>query len=219
MFVFPAHLFNPAAIRAHPDVKLVSGGRSINDVEDTVLADGGGQWVIRYVGINLNTAIKERAWNAWLSYLPGQVALVPLVSLRTAPRPEFNRQPVRAPGLWWDDDLFPTEVRRATPYIVAEVSADAALRDTVLGLTVTQGAPLVGGENFSIGERAYRVVRPLGSGTFQISPPLREAVLSGTEVNFDWPSVKAKIRPGDYAPEIMYARAGEVSIEFEEVTL
>jgi hypothetical protein len=79
------------------------------------------------------------------------------------------------------------------------------------------GAPLSGGERFSVGERGYRVIRALGSGQYHIEPPLREAVTAGASVNFDWPAVKCRVAPGEsFAPTLRIGRYGDASIRFLE---
>lgn len=69
----------------------------------------------------------------------------------------------------------------------ATLGAEAALRATTLTVTMISGS-LEGGENFSIvhptkGWRRYRVRRVDGDQV-EIRPPLREAAVAGTEINF-----------------------------------
>lgn len=69
----------------------------------------------------------------------------------------------------------------------AVTTADAALRATTLSITMVAGV-IQGGERFSIvhptkGWRRYTVSRVEGD-EITIRPPLREAALSGTELNF-----------------------------------
>jgi hypothetical protein len=93
------------------------------------------------------------------------------------------------------------------------------LRATTLNIEVTTGAQPKGGEKLSIGDRAYKLIRPLGGGDFQIEPPLREAVTDGDAIIFDWPMVKCKMRVGD-DPIAALIRGrisdGDVEISFVE---
>lgn len=218
-YVFPVHLFNPREVNARPIQRVMSGGQALNGEEDVIATDGGGRWQIDLAGISLRTPAQERAWSAWQGHLAGGAVqcLVPLLSLTTAPRPDMGKRPARVPQLAMDDDLFPTSVAYSAPYIEAEVAADAALRATSLEIIVTTGGTIKGGEKFSIGERAHRIVRETSTGVFQIDPPLREAVTAGDAVNFDWPLVLCTMAPGnDFDGAITLGRFGEKQITFLE---
>lgn len=80
--------------------------------------------------------------------------------------------------------------------IVASLAASAALRATTLQIEFTLAAALLGGEPFSIdhagvGKRLYGIAGVWGTvggvTTVTIRPPLREAVASGTPLDFDDP--------------------------------
>lgn len=218
MFLFPAHIFNPKEVNARPVHRVMSGGKALNDDEDLIASDGGGRWQIDFTGISLRTVEQQRAWSAWQGYLAGGATecLVPLLSLATAPRPFMGKKPMRVAELVADDPLFPTSVAFANPHIVASIGAAAVFRATSLMIEVSQGAALLGGEKFSVGERAYRVIRNTAPGTFQIEPPLREAVAEDTAVNFDWPVVRCRMAPGDNEGALQFGRYGEKSITFLE---
>lgn len=222
MFIFPAHLFNPKEVNARPVGRVTSGGRALNDEEDVIATDGGGHWRIDFVGIDLRAPAQQRAWSAWQGHLgSGTVeCLVPLLSLATAPRPYLGKFPARVPQLSVDDDLFPTSIAYSAPYIEAKVTVSAALRATSLRIIVTTGGTIKGGEKFSIGDRAYRIIRPTAANTFQIEPPLREAVAANTVVNFDWPLLLCRAAPGeDFEGAIRLSRFGEKAISFVEAPI
>lgn len=219
MFIFPAHLFNPKEVNARVVQRVMSGGVALSGDEDVISTDGGGRWQIDYAGIEFRTAAQQRAWSAWQGYLAGGAVecLVPLLSLPTAPRASQWDRPMKVTRVVANDDLFPESVAYAVPQIVAHLSANATLRATTLQITVSKGAPIRGGEKLSIGERAYRIVRPTAPDTFQIEPPLRGAVTTGDEVNFDWPVVKCRMAPGeDFEGPITRGRFGTKSISFVE---
>lgn len=221
MFYFPAQLFNPKVVQARIVQAAVSGGIALNGEEDTILTDGGGRWSIFYGGIVLNTPAKVRAFEVWNEYLSNgtQECLVPLLSLPTAPRPYLGRRPARPSSLYSDAEVFPTTVEYAEPLIIAETSGSAALRATTLTISMQRGGDIQGGEKFGIGERAYRIGARVSGNTWNIAPPLREAVAAGTAINFDWPVVKCRSQPGeDFSPEFSMGRlAGDASITFLEV--
>lgn len=223
MFIFPVHLFNPASIKAGVVENVISGGQALSGDEDVIATDGGGRWQITYSGINLRTAEQERKWDAWASHLAGgaRAIYVPLVSLRTAPRPVAGVGLARPSAIYADDPYFPTEVRFASPYIVAQTVGAAALRATTLTILVTQGARIQGGEKFSINGRAHKIERVTARNGMQatciISPPTRAAIGAGTAVEFGWPYVQCKAAIGqDLIPDMSFGRNGAVSVTFVE---
>lgn len=219
LFVFPAHLLHPEEVTVRIVESVISGGTSLSGEEDVVATDGGGRWEIVYSGIQLDTPTLNRLWEAWEGHLGrGTVyCLVPTVSIDTAPIGSMGTGLMPVSAIVADDPVFPTSVAYSAPVVIATIAAGAALRATTLFIAVTRGAPLVGGERFSIGQRAYKVVRPLGGGQFQIEPPLREAVAAGASCNFDWPVVKARSAPGEsWSTTLRIGRFGEASIRFLE---
>lgn len=227
MFIFPAHLFNPSSVKASVIGRVITGGEAINGDIDAIATDGGGRWQITYSGIELVNPKVMQQWEAWEAYLDGGAmdCLVPLLTLGRANRPFGGGQPARASGLVYDDLLFPTSLAYAAPYIEATVTANAALRATELTINVTRGAPLEGGETFSIDGRAYRVQRVKSrpdtmTVIVDIRPPLRAALTSGDELNFTLPTVKCRLMPNsDIGLDIFQNKTSNVSITFMENTL
>lgn len=219
MFIWPAHLFNPREISARIVESVISGGISLSGEEDVIATDGGGRWEITFSGITLNTPAKIKAWEAWEGHLArGAVdCLVPLLSLGHANRSSLGIGLTPVSRLQVDDDIWPTAAFYSSPPIVASVNGSASIRATQVRIGVQTGAPLSGGEKFSIGGRAYRVVRPLGSDLYKIEPPLREAATAGQACEFSWPVLKCRSAPGDStSPTLSLGRSGEVSIRFLE---
>ncbi|OGT55473.1 MAG: hypothetical protein A3E01_09195 [Gammaproteobacteria bacterium RIFCSPHIGHO2_12_FULL_63_22] len=198
---------------------VISGGVALSGEEDVIATDGGGRWEIAFEGVTLRTPAQIKAWEAWEGYLGrGKTdCLVPILSLAHANRPVHGRLPLVASKLVYDDPVFPTSVAYSASAIAATIGAAAALRATIVAITVAKGAALVGGEKFSVGGRGYRVVRPLGAGFYQIEPPLREAVSAGATCIFDWPFIKCRSAPGEsWSPALQFGRRGEASIRFLE---
>lgn len=223
MFVFPTHLFNPQTVK--PDVvgRVVSGGVALSGVEDAVSTDGGGRVRVDYSGIILRDPAKLRLWNAWNAHLKGGVVpcLVPIVSIATAPRPWGSGAPRAVFNFGGDDPMFPTSVGYRVRRISAATVGDAALRATSLVIEIIDGSPILGGEWFSIGERAHRIERVTTRAgmivTVDIEPPTREAIDDGTAVEFEWPVVKARLVIGtDLGQSIQLNRRSEQSISFVE---
>lgn len=223
MYIFPAHLFNPSSVKADIKARVIDGGVSLSGDSDTISADGGGRWHVEYGDISLNSPELERLWKQWNSYLAGgaRACLVPLLSLRTAPRPFAGGRAMRVSDLRIEGDpAFPSAVRYASPYIVANTVGSAGLRSTLLTINVTQGSRIKGGETFSVGRRAYvieRIVAQSGQqATCVISPPLREAIPGGSVVNFEWPLVQTKLALGQDLGIAMTFGYGTASLSFVE---
>lgn len=223
MFVFPAHLFNPANVRAGIVSNVISGGQSLTGDETVIQTDGGGRWRIDFTGIDIDDREEERLWNMWVSHLAGgsRAVLVPLLSLATSPRPYVGGEDTDPSDLIWDDDAFPTYVRFASPHVVAQVVTHDAQIPALIQIEVLQGARIRGGEKFSIGNRAYTVERVVArdgqKATCAILPPRRIATPFGTPVNFDWPVVQCRAEIGQsLAPDMEWGRFSEVSISFVE---
>lgn len=223
LFVFPTHRFNPASVK--PDVigHVLSGGVALSGDEDTVATDGGGRVRIDMDGINLRTPDALRRWNGWNGLLGGGVTpcLVPVVSLATAPRAWAGSGPRPAPAFGDNDDMFPTEVGYRIRTISAVTVGNAALRATQLTIAITKGSAIKGGEWFSIGQRAHRIVRVTArtgmQATVIIEPPLRGAVAGGSAVEFEWPVMKGRLVVGnDLGITLLNNRRSTQSISFVE---
>lgn len=219
--IFPTHLFNPQAIKADVVPRLIDGGTAINGETTEIQTDGGGRWEITLAGITLRTPEQIRRWNAWTAYMPGRSFLVPLVSMLTAPRPVSGGIPARPSALDDGDDLFPTSVGYAAPYIVARTVEAAPLRATQLTVEISQGSRIQGGEMFSIDSRGFKIERVLSRSGQQavvsVVPPTRASVPGNSAVNFDWPVVKCRLVSGqDLAPNLAFGRRAEMSISFVE---
>lgn len=222
MVIFPVHRLRPEIIKADVVPLVMSGGTALNGEEDVIQTDGGGRWEISFAGITLSGVARQRLWDAWTSYLRGgaRVVLVPVYSLRTAPRPVAGNGLMRPSDLVDDDEVFPTSVRFAAPYIVATTTEAADLRATEITIRVTQGARLRPGLRFSVGDRAYKIEQVSATdytAVCTIMPPLREAISSGATVNFDWPLVPCRAVVGqDLVPEMRWGRQGAAAISFVE---
>lgn len=226
---FPIQLFQPSAIKAELAGRVLAGADSLSGIGQTVRTDGGGYWRCTYSGINLISSDQIRAWRAWEDTLNGGAVqvIVPIADIRHAPRGVAGNQLVRPGPLvaTGSDPYFPESLGYAVPVVVATANA-AALRATQLTITVTRGTRVKGGQFFSVnhatkGRRMYRTGRVLSQSgqlaVVEITPPLREAIAGGTSLDFDWASFVGILQPEtDTAPNLIFARQGEVSITFRE---
>lgn len=224
-FIFPTHIFNPSVIKPTRVRRILSGGAPINGAdEDVIQVDGGGLWQWTLSGIELYSPDLLRLWNAWDAHLAGGSVecWVPIASNATAPQPGgVGPSPIVA-----DDPMFPTSVGYSIPYIKAQTTSAASLRATTVALSVSKGARVKGGEEFSVmhekGPGLYTITRVVSasgqSATVNIWPPLREAIPSGLAVNFDWPMFRARMIPNfDMTPQITLGLQATVEVSFIEV--
>lgn len=231
MLTFPTHLFRPDSIKVTPVGVTVQGGESLSGEVDLLMTDGGGRWRIELGGIWLNTPDKIRAWRVWedIFYSGVNRVLVPIADIRQTNRVITGGVEV-APGplaITGADPYVPEAVAYAVQPVTAVTVGAKALRATSMTVNITKGAPLRGGEFFSIdhataGRRLYRVgritARPTGTqATFDVRPPLREAVASDAAVDFSWPSLTCTVAPdADISPEIDRSGTAMVGVVFNE---
>lgn len=222
MYVWPAHRFNPKAIKAFPVASTIDGGTAINGDQSIINTDRGGRWSITFSGIDLRSPAMIRLWNAWVSHLAGgaQQILVPTLTLRQAHIPkQFDKH--LTSQIVDDDAVFPTSVAFVAPMVKARVAAFAATGATTVQVEVTQGGDLVGGEVFGVGGRAYpvkRITAKVGSlFTCLLGLPLRASIATNDAADFNWPVVQCRAVPGqDLVPDLAFGRNASMSISFAE---
>ncbi|WP_333571303.1 hypothetical protein [Sphingomonas sp.] len=223
--IFPAHIFCPETVTAGVMADVVSGGTSLAGEQDVIEADGGGRWMITMSGIALDDPYTQRLWKAWMAKLAGGATpvLVPLLSVATGPRPIAGNGFATPSDLYANDDYFPTEVRFASPHIIATITVPVALRATTMQITVSQGGQIQPGMDFAAGVHAYTVEEVVSrsglSATVRTVPPAREAITSGAAANFDWPCVVCRLVPGQsLAAQIVSGLYADTEIQFVEDT-
>lgn len=185
---FPTCLFSFATREIMVQQSTVSGGRALNGDDTVIATDGGGRWVAQYGSAPLNRRDKVLAWRAARAMLEGGV--VPVIF----PICDARHQPVA--GTYRvshsDDTPFSDDSLYSGGDCTVAAAADVALRGTAMTLAITTiGKPLIGGERFSIrhpvwGDRLYEI-KTVDGNQITFRPPLREAVLAGTEINFSDP--------------------------------
>lgn len=206
LLVFPTHFFGIYAKDVDIEQASVSGGVALNGDEDVIATDGGGRWTADMPDIALNRREKIMAWRGFKSATGGGIDpfVFPICDARHQPTLGRGRVPHSDGSSFSDDSLY------ASTDCTAELSADAALRATTISIAITAlGKPLIGGERFTIDHptmrhRCYQIGRISAqtdeAATFQFHPPLREAAVSGTEVDFNDPRFVARIDGSMRAP-------------------
>jgi hypothetical protein len=158
---------------------VLSGGKSLSGIEDPISTDGGGFVVADFSGGQLIDRESNLAWRALMAACDNGIASVDVLLC------DRRHQPVRKNG----------------PAISAAAVSSPALRATSITISASLNRSLLGGEWFSInhptwGHRAYQIatVTPSGSNfVLTFRPPLREAVSSGTAIEFSYPTCKMRL--------------------------
>lgn len=179
--------------------RTVSGGRALSGAMPLVRFDGGGLWTATLGDVQISTPDQVRAWRALAASLDGGATPVILEARdeRHAPWPTVGGVAVSEATRAYADDTAVADdgATFVGSAIDASIAEDAALRATVLSITLANAANLRGGEYFSIehdrqSHRLYVVAAVIQSETaasIRIRPPLREAVEAGTRLEFDRP--------------------------------
>jgi hypothetical protein len=223
--VFPSRLFAPTSLQARLVGQAISGGVSLSGEQQFADASGGGRWVIDFGESALWTREKVLAWRRFVAAADGGATslLVPFADRR--------HQPVNPHYTGGDTFGLDTWVADASAWTAEEVTAtttaDAAIGATSISFTFTAPKALLGGEVFSrlhatAGWRAYRGSRVtaggLGSGdatTLQFRPPLREAIASGSPLNFESPRCVMRV-DGDLSETLSMLKYGKAQARFVE---
>lgn len=223
--VFPTRLFAPTSLQPRLVGQAITGGASLSGEAQFADVGGGGRWVIDFGESALWTREKVLAWRRFVAAADGgaQSLLVPLADRR--------HQPVSNPYTGADTFGTDTWVADASAWTAEEVTAtttvDAALGATSLTMNFTAALALLGGEHFSrlhatYGWRLYNVTRVTaggagdgGSTTIQFRPPLREAIASGSALNFESPRCVMRV-DGDLSETVSMLRFGKARARFVE---
>lgn len=185
-------VFNPGRFGfEEQDVRVegstISGGTSLSGIDDPIRADGGGFVVAEFSEGSTFTRTDVLAWRAMTLGMDHGAAQVIVHFCDPLHQPVIGRDSVPHS----DQTPFSDDTEYLSATVFAETTAPAALRATTLAISIDAPTALLGGEWFSIqhptwGWRAYQIMS-IDSDTLGFRPPLREAVASGTHIEFDDP--------------------------------
>lgn len=196
----PRSLLRRRDIRFELASRTISPGVTASGVIPLSRTDGGGLWTMDAGEIQLSTANHRRAWRAISGLCDGGVnkLIVPFHDPAHQPWPIVNGEPLEAHEEYGFDDgtLFDDGVGFWQPVIVAKAVGAWAERATTVRLEIEYGGEIESGEHFSVehpiqSHRPYRIVQAIevGAGVYDVTirPPLREAVVDETALDFDEP--------------------------------
>lgn len=192
---FP-HLALWQEVQIHLAGQSLETSESISGVE-TVVPTMRARWMAQ-ANFVLRGEAATLQWQAFLAQMQGRLGttLVPARS-RYRPRDEdglplpFCDTARLAGAQTWEHFGFENEdVPRIT------LASAAALRATVISLTLTESTGLRPGQFFSLGERLHRVQHHWQDGTahrVMIEPPLRAAVAAGARLEIERPVCRMRM--------------------------
>lgn len=207
MLVWPAALLTQETDRWRLAGVTIAGGVNVGGLSRLARTDGGGLWTCAMTGIEVYGP--ERLHAAELLELQLEAGVTPII----VPRYNQHLAPIPTGAALTaldtdiDDSLFEDPDYYTGLAIQAGVTANAALRATTLQVEFEVAAALMGAEPFSImhpvrGRRLYGV-HSVGATvddvtTITIRPPLREAVLADTRLDFDNPGCVMRLVNPDW---------------------
>lgn len=175
--------------------RSLAGPTSVSGKTQVVSSDAG-LWTLALEQVPVVSDDAIKTFRAIATLLEGRLNLI-VVPISRFYQPVYPN--ADALGLY---DAVPhsdgTTFSDGTGYVGGSIKVtaahDAAIRATSLGVLVAYGGDIQPGQHFSIDERLYRIrtFDPV-SGAMTFRPPLREAVTTGTELNFDDPVVRCRL--------------------------
>lgn len=183
----------------------LSGGQSVSGLTQVARADGGGYWTadLKFLVLGINEIRLWRAYSARLS-AADETIIVPHRGVWI--KVQLGSGVTFVPVSHSDGATFSDGSQYiVSPVVGAVFGGAAALRATQVQLNFTTEVDILSGEFFTVvhanaGERMYQIksiVSQSGNNyTVKISPPLREAVTTSTELDFDDPRCLMRVVDG-----------------------
>lgn len=175
-----------------------TAGQTIGASVD-VRSDGGGLWQAKLNNIRFKDRNDTLLWRAIRQVANGGIVPI-IVYRRDTTWAPFPTDPLGSVS--HSDGASFSDGSGYYTSVIDVTSNGAALRATTMTLNLISCSPLQGGECFSInhptfGWRLYEIGTAVDNGdgttTVSFNPPLREAVTSGTEIEFDRPRCLMKL--------------------------
>lgn len=207
--------------------RTLAGSASING-QTQVSATDAGVWVYSLTNIELFDRQRVLCWRAIEGLLEGRLTPinVPLYGYELGYAPyalDLDYATLLVPVPHSDTSYFSD----GGGYVggIADINAvgSAALRATSMTVTVTYGPTLQSGMIFSIdhatkGPRWYKVrTYDSSTGAMTFRPPLREAIVAGTRLEFDRPTCRMRLASdAEMTLDLDYNTIGYPSVSFVE---
>lgn len=215
--LFPTARFGFMQQEVDIERQTISGGMALSGAEDKISADGGGRVFAEFSNGALVDRATVLAWRAMLGVLEegATAVIVPFCDPRHQPYSGVHR-------VTYGDDTTHSD---GSEFVGGDsfgyASAAGALRATSLAFSGSFLQPLIGGEWFTVehptkGPRAYKVIAiDADTSTLTFRPPLREAIASGTELDFANPRC-LMVQDGRTSSSLENRRQTTAAIRFVE---
>lgn len=217
-FAWPPGL-GPKSVAFNRRGMTISGPVSLSGRSMVAQYDAG-YWIARLSGVNAagpTNVLAHRRLSALMEGGAHQV-FVPVFDRANAPWPVAGVY--ESLKTYSGGETFSGGEKYSASVIIAAMAA-AAARATRITPTVTTASTIRGGEFFEIAAtgRLHSIKSvDVAAGTWDIWPPLREAVLVSTELNFDDPKCLMRLQnESDGDLDLTMGRYGFPDLEFVEV--
>ena len=223
--MWPDKVLPPQNVNFDIAPRTLAGPSSISGYTQVVASDAG-LWKATFGNVVVNRRDRVLTFRAIAVLLEGRLNPI-LVPRCHAYQPNPGNADSLAPGFYdgvpHSDGTFFSD---GTGYVGSTFSAtirfNLAIRAVSLVLDIEAGGGTIQpGQDFSIGERMYRVrsvtYSSSATATVAFRPPLREAVAAGTSVNFDKPVCRMRLASDDEMNlELQLRRFGAPTVNFIE---
>lgn len=200
--------------------RSVATPASIDGLVQVVSSDAG-IWRCVFSDILINTHGKVRTWRAIRSKLKGrQVPLLVPVCRIHQPVPD-DATDLYAPVPHSDGSFFDDGSGYVGQVIDIVSSTSAEVRSTQLSVSINYAGLLQPSHVFSIADRLYEITDVVYSGdssaVLSINPPLRDAIVSGAQFEFDNPVCRMRLASdGEMATPIELLKYAKPTVNFIE---
>lgn len=203
--------------------RTLAAPSSVSGITQVVASDAG-IWKAMFGSVLVNTRDRILTFRGIAARLEGRLGDI-LVPRCGAWRPDlaadagdaiFDQVP-HSDNAWFDDDTGYVISDRNSMYLATALPA----RATVANIVIRAGGTITPGQDFSLGERMYRVTAVTyttpTTATLTFRPPAREAVDEGVTVEFDAPICRMRLASDDAMDlELALHRFGAPTINFLE---
>ena len=216
--LWPIHVLRPQNVAFDPAPRTLAGPASVSGATQVVSSDAG-VWKATFGNVIIRNRQHVLAFRALGVLLEGR--LNPVLVPRCG-----DYQPVPSGG--WGEGVPHSD---GTPFsdtslyhgtAIGVVAANAApARAMSIDVTIANAGLIQAGQDFSIGERMYRIKRADYSSsttaTLKFWPVLREAVPAGAVLNFDSPVCRMRlVDDAQMDLELQLRRFGQPTVQFVE---
>lgn len=202
MLVFPSLLLGPSELGWRIAGTPLTGGQPISGPSYDGELSGGGWWEVTHKISRIQKLPLVKWWRAAAVLLKNGAVPV-CVPVLDYGQPWPNGTPQAAPLETFSDGSSYSDGTQLQPNVIlAKLVGDTALRSASATIQLLAGAPLIGGEYFTLvgasGEPRLHLVGSVidqGGGVYDVEflPPLREDYTDGTEVDFQRPRCTMKL--------------------------